>query len=343
VTAHLDDTSLDRASPRVRPGIADIDPASAVAGHAEERRRDACTAVEGLPKSNEERRPERRHPLRTDLSPVATYSRPEPLAIPLRVLHAGVLASRRPAFGPRSELAVRSVEIGPPSLRRFERSGEGPQIRRRDTLLRAGDPSESGREVLHFHNDYDYLRNVILRALSCRALFRRRICRSDADFLRAGANDREILTRTVMDLGRSAMMPVSVDDIEAIRSMLAALPPTRPKQLTKQKAIASLASELGAAQRRGYTADDLARLISEKGIAVNALALKNYLRENRKPRKGERRAVTRASENSTGGSTPPSVDRPQPADAQPAIRESAGRDGNAQGSQTEQRTGRKVS
>lgn len=135
-------------------------------------------------------------------------------------------------------------------------------------------------------------------------------------------------------------MPVSVDDIEMIRSMLAALPPTRPKQLTKQKAIASLASELGAAQRRGYTADDLARLISEKGIAVNALALKNYLRESRKPRKGERRAVSRVSENSSAAGSPLSVDRPQTADAHPAIRESAGRDGNVQG---EQRTGRKVS
>lgn len=138
-------------------------------------------------------------------------------------------------------------------------------------------------------------------------------------------------------------MPVSVDDIESIRSMLAALPPNRPKQLTKQKAIASLASELGAAQRRGYTADDLARLISEKGIAVNALALKNYLRQSRRPRKGEKRVVTHASGRSAGGSTPLSVDRPQAGDAQPGIREPAGRDGAVQGSQGEQRTGRKVS
>lgn len=137
-------------------------------------------------------------------------------------------------------------------------------------------------------------------------------------------------------------MPVSVDDIEAVRSMLAALPPNRPKQLTKQRAIASLASELGAAQRRGYTADDLARLISEKGIAVNALALKNYLRQSRKPRKGEKRASTRASETSIGGSTPRSAERPRPADAQPGIGESAGREGNTQGSQGEQRTGRKA-
>jgi hypothetical protein len=183
----------------VRPGIADIDPASAVAGRAEERRRDAGTAVEGLPESNEERSPERRHPLRTDLTPVASYSRPEPLAIPLPVLHDGVLASRRPPFGPRSEFGGSVGRIGPPSLPRLEQSGEGPKIRRRDTVLRHGDPSETVREAPHFHNDYNLLLTVILRALSCRAIFRRRIRRSDADFLRAGENDREILTRTVMD------------------------------------------------------------------------------------------------------------------------------------------------
>jgi hypothetical protein len=138
------------------------------------------------------------------------------------------------------------------------------------------------------------------------------------------------------------MMPVSVDDIETIRGMLAALPPNRPKQLTKQKAIASLASELGAAQRRGYTADDLARLISEKGIEINALALRNYLRHSRKPRKGDKRAGSLTAARSIGASTPP-ADRSQPTDAQPGARESAGRDGNVQGPQGEQRTGRKMS
>jgi len=79
-------------------------------------------------------------------------------------------------------------------------------------------------------------------------------------------------------------MSISTDDVEALRSMLSALPRHQPKILTKQQAIAALASEIGAAQRRGYPAGDLAQLLSERGIDVNGPMLRHYLRKIRKPR-----------------------------------------------------------
>ncbi len=80
-------------------------------------------------------------------------------------------------------------------------------------------------------------------------------------------------------------MSISVDDVESLRSILSALPRHQPKQVSKQEAIASLVSELAAAQRRGYSADDLARLMSEKGIEINGPTLRNCLRRLRKKRR----------------------------------------------------------
>jgi hypothetical protein len=91
-------------------------------------------------------------------------------------------------------------------------------------------------------------------------------------------------------------MPINVDDVEAIRNMLSGLPRNQPKQMTKHQAIEALASELGAAQRRGYSAGDLARLISERGIDVSGTMLKHYLRRIRRPRKVKGRSTSVAAE-----------------------------------------------
>lgn len=124
-------------------------------------------------------------------------------------------------------------------------------------------------------------------------------------------------------------MPISVDDVETIRNALRALPRNEPKQVTKQEAIASLASELGAAQRRGYSAEDLARLISEKGIEINSMALKNYLRQSRKPKKGGRSKSARPMVRSIAAST--NVVPPPP--STPAAQH-GGREGDGRGPAT---------
>jgi hypothetical protein len=89
------------------------------------------------------------------------------------------------------------------------------------------------------------------------------------------------------------VMSISVDDVEALRSILSSLPRHQPKQVSKQEAIAALVSELAAAQRRGYSADDLARLMSEKGIDINGPTLRNCLRRLRKKRRARDKAKAR--------------------------------------------------
>ena len=97
-------------------------------------------------------------------------------------------------------------------------------------------------------------------------------------------------------------MTVTVEDIEALRRVLAELPRHQPKEVSKQEAIALLASELGTARRRGYKPDELAQILSERGVPINAATLRGYLRRNRRSRgKQEGKA-----ESVPGGSTTPS-------------------------------------
>jgi hypothetical protein len=81
-------------------------------------------------------------------------------------------------------------------------------------------------------------------------------------------------------------MTVTIEDIEALRRVLAELPRHQPKEVSKQEAIALLSTELGAARRRGYKPDELARILSEQGVAINTATLRGYLRRNRKSRGG---------------------------------------------------------
>jgi hypothetical protein len=136
------------------------------------------------------------------------------------------------------------------------------------------------------------------------------------------------------------MMPISVDDVEAIRGILSTLPRNEPKHVTKQEAIALLASELCAAQRRGYNAEDLARLISERGIEVNGMALKNYLRQSRKSRKRSRGKNAPTAGPSIGVGTEPPATRTPPADVLHGPREAA-RNATAPGLPTHERPERK--
>jgi len=79
-------------------------------------------------------------------------------------------------------------------------------------------------------------------------------------------------------------MSVSIEDIEALRRELEALPQHQPQSVSKQDAVALLAKQLGAAQRRGYSAEELAQMLSTRGIAINGPTLRGYMQRSRKTR-----------------------------------------------------------
>jgi hypothetical protein len=77
--------------------------------------------------------------------------------------------------------------------------------------------------------------------------------------------------------------------IEELRAELAALPETdaNKREVSKQEAVKLLARTIFALQRNGYTIGTIARLLSEKGLAITAPTLGNYVRRlrRRRPRK----------------------------------------------------------
>jgi hypothetical protein len=76
-------------------------------------------------------------------------------------------------------------------------------------------------------------------------------------------------------------MPFTMDDIETLRRALSELPANRPRIVSKQNAVAELVTELTAAQRRGYSVEDLAQLLATKGLlsaAINRNGLMRRLR-----------------------------------------------------------------
>ena len=76
-------------------------------------------------------------------------------------------------------------------------------------------------------------------------------------------------------------MSITVQDVEALRSLLAGLPRHEAREVTKQEAVALLASEIRAAQRRGYPPEEIARILSEKGVPINVATLRGYLRRTK--------------------------------------------------------------
>ena len=105
-------------------------------------------------------------------------------------------------------------------------------------------------------------------------------------------------------------MAITIDDIEALRRRLTELPRNQPREVSKQEAVALLASELGAARRRGYSPEELAQLMSEQGVAINGATLRGYLRRTRRTRKGRRGTPTTVGTKAASTAQPASSAAP---------------------------------
>jgi hypothetical protein len=84
-------------------------------------------------------------------------------------------------------------------------------------------------------------------------------------------------------------MPFSTDDLENVRKDLAQLPQNRPKSVNNRDAVAALRSELAKALNLGYSVDDLAQLLSGKGLQMTAGTLKGYLQQARKKKRSQKK------------------------------------------------------
>jgi hypothetical protein len=98
-----------------------------------------------------------------------------------------------------------------------------------------------------------------------------------------------VAARTPATTSKETSMPFSTDDLEALRRDLAELPPARPKNVSNRDAVGALTSELAAAQRLGYSVEELAELLSGKGLRMTAGTLKGYLQQARKRKRSQKK------------------------------------------------------
>lgn len=114
-------------------------------------------------------------------------------------------------------------------------------------------------------------------------------------------------------------MTYPLAQIEALKVQLKELPEpdVGSRSVSKQQAIRLLARDIARLQRKGYTLEQVAAVLSERGVDINAATLKSYLRRTkRRPRRGAQGAAT---------ATPRSADRAP----REAARAPAGDDGVA--------------
>ena len=93
--------------------------------------------------------------------------------------------------------------------------------------------------------------------------------------------------------------------IEHVRRAIQVAPDCTTKELTKLQAIQALLSDIQQMQSKGYDGRAIASLLSEHGIAVNAVTLKSYLQrakatgvKARRKRRGNRVADKRPARGS---------------------------------------------
>ena len=115
-------------------------------------------------------------------------------------------------------------------------------------------------------------------------------------------------------------MPVTMEELEALRRELSELPANKPRIVSKQNAVAELATELASAQRRGYSVEDLAKLLAAKGLALTPGTLRGYLRRIRKKRRPTK-SGSPSSDLATPGSAGVGSRNATPAQHQGSVRE----------------------
>jgi hypothetical protein len=87
-----------------------------------------------------------------------------------------------------------------------------------------------------------------------------------------------------------------IADVTRIRSELAKLPEHSREEISRGEAIAMLMPEIRALRRKGYSLEDIAKLLGEKGFAITAAALKKHLgNAAAKSKRGRRAAPTQAT------------------------------------------------
>lgn len=100
-------------------------------------------------------------------------------------------------------------------------------------------------------------------------------------------------------MGRTAgIMGKTVEDIEAIGAYLDSLPPKETKKRmveNKSEAVALLQKNIEAMRQRGYSLEDIATILAERGVEIASPTLKSYLQRSKGAKKKPTKSTTTAA------------------------------------------------
>lgn len=87
---------------------------------------------------------------------------------------------------------------------------------------------------------------------------------------------------TAATRGRSKAVNVNKQSVEQAGSYLQELPEKPKENLSLREAVGQLRDQIQAALAKGYSYDDLAKMLTEKGIEISATTLKSYVPAGRR-------------------------------------------------------------
>ncbi len=108
-------------------------------------------------------------------------------------------------------------------------------------------------------------------------------------------------------------MDYEPDAVAALKQALEALPKRQRRKLSTREAIAEMADTISASLLKGYTQEEIAQLLTTRGIRVAPSTLRQYLRRHR----GKARRKLRKADPAVGGAGGEAAPGKQP-DTRPA-------------------------
>jgi transposase len=99
---------------------------------------------------------------------------------------------------------------------------------------------------------------------------------------------------------RTRATTVSPDSVEQATVFLQELPEKPKEDLSLREAVGQMQDSLKAALAKGYSYDELAKILAEQGIQISAFTLKNYVPSGkRSPNKGKPRKAKTTQDDAT--------------------------------------------
>ena len=121
---------------------------------------------------------------------------------------------------------------------------------------------------------------------------------------------------TAATRGRSKAVNVNKQSVEQAGSYLQELPEKPKENLSLREAVGQLRDQIQAALAKGYSYDDLAKMLTEKGIEISATTLKSYVPAGRRQSNKDKTAAPKTRTRRTRKTDDAEIDTSEATEAE---------------------------